>query len=40
MPLFVDVKTHSTYHLAGEPTFFLGDQRFEAVFLSVKRDWV
>jgi len=40
MPLFVDVKAHQLNTLAGEHTFFLGDQWFEAVFLSVKRDWV
>jgi hypothetical protein len=40
MPLFVDLKAHQLNTLAWELNFFLGDQRFEAVFLSVKRDWV
>jgi len=40
MPLFVDVKAHQLNTPAGEPNFFLGDQRFEAVFLSVKRDFL
>jgi len=40
MPLFVDVKAHQLTTPAGEPNFFLGDQRFEAVFLSVKRDFL
>jgi hypothetical protein len=40
MSLFADVKAIQLNTLAGEPTFFLGDQWFEAVFLSVKGDWV
>ncbi len=40
MPLFVDVKAHQLSTTDGEPQFFLGNKRFEAVFLSVKRDFL
>ena len=40
MPLFVDVKAHQFSTPDGEPNFFLKDERYQAVFLSVKRDFL
>jgi hypothetical protein len=39
MPLFVDVKARRFQTPQGEPTFFLGDRRYMATFLSAGREY-
>ncbi len=40
MPFFIDVKAHQFSTSKGETNFFLKDDRYQAVFLSIKRDYL
>lgn len=40
MPFFVDVKAHKFSKPGGDAFFFLGDKKYQAVFLSVARDFL